>query len=179
MSNNLILYSDKISKIKSKLQIEGVTLKDTKIRLCLEIKDNYNLYFNGSIDQSGNSLIEVPALKNLEGNIGLAHIEVVADSTFFEPYKTNFEIKQSKKVMVNEFLNVTEEEKSKSKIPEMNFKIEIENEDDFIPPKLIDEKIIEKEIPLSSTPRRRPSKKSLKDSEIETNFLTFSEFFEK
>lgn len=100
----LTLYNDANEKFKYKLTLEGARMEETFSRLCLEFESGENLYFKGKLDQYGNCIVDIKALKNFEGG-GVAKIEVIAENTFFTIHEMPFEVK--KKVIVK--LNKIEE----------------------------------------------------------------------
>lgn len=95
-------YQDKTENFIIKdIRVTGASLSKTKARLVLE-NEEYNLIFNGEIDESGRCVIPVPKLKilseNLKGNLKLEVI--VEDDSIFTPYEDTFEIGISRKVTV-------------------------------------------------------------------------------
>lgn len=94
-------YTDKQEVFECKLDLQGAKLTDSKARLVLE-SSNYNLLFYGTIDESGKCKIPVKKLKNLlsEVDSGNVKLEVIAEDTFFEPWKDTYNVKTDKKVTV-------------------------------------------------------------------------------
>jgi len=84
-----------------KLDLEGAKLTDSKVRLVLE-SDNYNLLFYGTINENGKCQIPVKRLKSLlqESDTGKVKLEVIAEDTYFEPWKDTYSVETSKKVTV-------------------------------------------------------------------------------
>jgi hypothetical protein len=114
--NSLTLYQDKTEKMKFKLMVEGVSINNTKSRLCLELESGENLYFNGNINNNGECEINIPALKNYNGK-GRAYIEVIAESSYFRLNEMNvnidkkLDIKLESLSLSNNFSNVNESTK--------------------------------------------------------------------
>jgi hypothetical protein len=95
-------YQDKTEDFIIKdIRVTGASLSKTKARLVLE-NEEYNLVFNGEIDESGRCVIPVPKLKILSENLkGNLKVEVIVeDDSIFVPYKDTFEIGVSRKVTV-------------------------------------------------------------------------------
>jgi len=99
-------YTDKQEVFECKLDLEGASLSSSKARLVLESK-TYNLMFYGEIDSSGKCTIPVHRLKNLlaETDTGNVKLEVIAEDTFFEPWKDQYSVETSKKVTVEVLSN--------------------------------------------------------------------------
>ena len=97
----LKLYTDKSEIFECNVALEGVDIKDSKIRAILKFDDK-NLMIEGKIKSGGKGEIIFPKLKGLtkEGQKGTMELEVIADDAYFQPYEENFEIKVSKKAIV-------------------------------------------------------------------------------
>jgi len=108
----LKLYTDKKELFECNVALEGVNIKDSKIRAILKFDDK-NLMIEGQIKSGGKGEIIFPKLKGLteEGNKGKMELEVIAEDAYFQPYEEDFEVSVSKKVTV-EVLN-KEEQKPK------------------------------------------------------------------
>ena len=105
------VYRDKPETFSCDIELEGANLNDTTVRLILETKD-WNLVFNGEIDQNGKATIPIKKLSLFEeGELGTIRMEVVAEGTLFVPWEEKFKVKLSKKVMVKF---------NESKVPEKN-----------------------------------------------------------
>lgn len=102
-------YTDKTELFECNIKLQGAKLKDSKTRLILE-SDDFNLMFHGSIDASGKCTIPIKKLKSLmtENTTGNVKLEVIAEDTYFEPWTDKFEVKTSKKVMVEVKSNTKE-----------------------------------------------------------------------
>ena len=95
------LFTDKAELFECDIKIEGATLSNSTARLVVETND-YSLMFNGKINSSGKCTIPIKKLKGLidESSKGNIRLEVIADDTYFIPWKSEFEINASKKVTV-------------------------------------------------------------------------------
>lgn len=111
---HLTLYNDANEKFKYKLTLEGAKIEDTSSRLCLEFDSGENIYFKGKLDQAGNCIVNIKALKHFEGK-GNAKIEVIADKTYFTIHEMPFEVKKKVDVKFESVNN--------------DFDLEIENEE--------------------------------------------------
>lgn len=95
------LFTDKPEVFECNIKLEGASLKNSQARLIIETED-INLLFNGSITSDGKCTIPIKKLKGLlesttEGQIKL---EVIAEDTYFTPWKSNFRVEASKKLTV-------------------------------------------------------------------------------
>ena len=95
------LYTDKTEIFECKVKIDGASLSNSKARLIIESED-LNLLFNGKIDEQGNCKIPIKRLKGIlpESMKGEIKLEVIADDTYFIPWKSEFSVDASKKVVV-------------------------------------------------------------------------------
>ena len=111
------LFTDKSELFECSIALEGASLKKSKARLVVET-DSYSLLFKGKIDSNGNCKIPIRKLKGLieENTQGNIRLEVIAEDTFFVPWKNNFKVDASKKVTV-------EVKKSQSKTPIVEAKV--------------------------------------------------------
>lgn len=91
----LLIYKNKPEVFNCQFKIEGVDIEDTQVRLCLEFDNNKNMFFYGTLDESGNCEIAIPALQEIKQTSGKMTIEAIADSTYFKVYETDVEIKSS------------------------------------------------------------------------------------
>ena len=95
------LFTDKPEVFECNIKLEGASLKNSQARLIIETED-INLLFNGSITSDGKCTIPIKKLKglldsNTEGQIKL---EVIAEDTYFTPWKSSFQVEASKKLTV-------------------------------------------------------------------------------
>jgi len=95
------LFTDKTELFECDIKIEGASLSNSTARLVVETND-YSLMFNGKIDKLGKCVIPIRKLKGLidEASKGNIRLEVIAEDTYFTPWKSEFEINASKKVTV-------------------------------------------------------------------------------
>ena len=95
------LFTDKSELFECDIKIEGSSISKSKARLVVETND-YSLMFNGKISSDGKCQIPIRKLKGLidENSKGNIRLEVIAEDTYFIPWKSNFEINASKKVTV-------------------------------------------------------------------------------
>tara|TARA_R100001594_G_C3984020_1_gene250756 strand:- start:149 stop:712 length:564 start_codon:yes stop_codon:yes gene_type:complete len=95
------LFTDKSELFECDIKIEGASLSNSTARLVVETND-YSLMFNGKINGSGKCEIPIRKLKGLidESSKGNIRLEVIAEDTYFTPWKSEFEIQASKKVTV-------------------------------------------------------------------------------
>ena len=95
------LFTDKTELFECDIKIEGASLSNSTARLVVETND-YSLMFNGKINSSGKCEIPIRKLKGLidESSKGNIRLEVIAEDTYFTPWKSDFEINSSKKVTV-------------------------------------------------------------------------------
>ena len=95
------LFTDKTELFECNISLEGASLKKSKARLVIETKE-YSLLFNGTISNGGKCEIPIRKLKGLidEDTTGNIRLEVIAEDTFFTPWKSDFEVDVSKKVTV-------------------------------------------------------------------------------
>ena len=95
------LFTYKNELFECSIKLQGASLKKSKARLVVETQD-YSLLFNGTISNSGKCEIPIKKLKGLidEDITGNIRLEVIAEDTFFTPWKSEFEVETSKKVTV-------------------------------------------------------------------------------
>ena len=95
------LFTDKAELFECDIKIEGTSLSKSTARLVVETSD-YSLMFNGKISSNGKCEIPVKKLRGLidENSKGNIRLEVIAEDTYFIPWKSEFEVDASKKVTV-------------------------------------------------------------------------------
>ena len=95
------LFTDKSELFECSIKLQGASLSKSKARLVVETQE-YSLLFNGTISKSGKCEIPIRKLKGLidEDTSGNIRLEVIAEDTFFTPWKSDFEVETSKKVRV-------------------------------------------------------------------------------
>ena len=94
------LYTDRQELFEAKIDVSGASLEQSTCRILVE-SDNWNLVFNGEINEDGNVKIPIKKLKALfkDGDTGTIKLEVIADDTYFTPWESDFKINTSKKVV--------------------------------------------------------------------------------
>jgi len=95
------LFTDKTELFECNIKLEGASLKNSQARLIIESED-VNLLFKGQITSDGKCIIPIKKLKGLlEGNTrGEIKLEVIAEDTYFTPWKSEFVVEASKKLTV-------------------------------------------------------------------------------
>ena len=95
------LFTDKTELFECNIKLEGASLKNSQARLIIESED-VNLLFKGQITSDGKCIIPIKKLKGLlEGNTrGEIKLEVIAEDTYFTPWKSEFIVEASKKLTV-------------------------------------------------------------------------------
>jgi hypothetical protein len=95
------LFTDKTELFECNIKLEGASLKNSQARLIIESED-INLLFKGQITTDGKCIIPIKKLKGLlEGNTkGEIKLEVIAEDTYFTPWKSEFIVEASKKLTV-------------------------------------------------------------------------------
>jgi hypothetical protein len=95
------LYTDKAELFECDIKIDGASLNKSTARLVVETSD-YSLMFNGKISKDGKCQIPIRKLKGLidESTTGNIRLEVIAEDTYFTPWKSDFDVKASKQVTV-------------------------------------------------------------------------------
>jgi len=98
---NLELDQDK--NFECFLKVQGTSLKKSKINLVIEANE-LDIKFRGSINESGKVTIPIKKLSNvLDENVtGKLYIEVIAEDTYFVPFKSDYTTSFSKKVTLSE-----------------------------------------------------------------------------
>jgi len=95
------LFTDKTELFECNIKLEGASLKNSQARLIIESED-INLLFKGQITPEGKCIIPIKKLKGLlEGNTkGEIKLEVIAEDTYFTPWKSEFVVEASRKLTV-------------------------------------------------------------------------------
>lgn len=111
-------YNDKSKLFECNLSIDGADVDETSARLVLQFPNNRNLLFYGNVDRNGKCEVKIPALRELKESKGKAILEVIAESTYFESWSDDFELKASKTVVVEmiEPKKIVESEEVKPKV---------------------------------------------------------------
>ena len=100
MTNKVTFFRDTGNLFKCNVKIEGASLNESRARLVLLFENGTNLLFNGTINSDGVCEVTFPALKEVKSSTGDALLEIIADSTYFESWKSNFDVKTRKNVTV-------------------------------------------------------------------------------
>jgi hypothetical protein len=109
------LYTDKNNTFKCKVAIEGANESSALTRLIIE-GENYNLMFEGSI-KDNICEVNIGKFKNTDNfkSKGSMRLEVIADDTYFTPWKSEYTVEQARTVVVE----VIEEKKSSKPLVEV------------------------------------------------------------
>ena len=120
------LFTDKTELFECDIKIEGTSLSKSSARLVVETSD-YSLMFNGKITSDGKCQIPIRKLKGLidESSKGNIRLEVIAEDTYFTPWKSKFEVNASKKVTVEVKSQSNKKVIKENKIQVSNVKQEI------------------------------------------------------
>ena len=118
------LFTDKTELFECNISLQGASLKKSKARLVIETPE-YSLLFNGNISNSGKCEIPIKKLKGLidENTTGNIRLEVIAEDTFFTPWKSEFEVDTSKKVTVE-----VKSQTTKKPIVEARVKVDVKGD---------------------------------------------------
>tara|TARA_R110002126_G_scaffold37488_3_gene113048 strand:+ start:909 stop:1499 length:591 start_codon:yes stop_codon:yes gene_type:complete len=118
------LFTDKQETFTADIKLEGASLTNSFARLIVE-SDDWNLVFNGDINNKGRVNIPIKKLKQIfeSGTTGTMKLEVVADDTYFSPWNSDFEVETSKQVTVE----VKTQNKPKLQEKSIKPKITVEN----------------------------------------------------
>lgn len=98
--SSVVFYKDSADTFECDVKIEGASYGKSKTRLVLEFKDR-TLMFPGFIKE-GHVSIGIPKLTDINDEGGKAILEVIADSTYFEAWTSDFELKNKKSVAIAE-----------------------------------------------------------------------------
>jgi len=95
------LFTDKTEVFECNIKLEGASLKNSQARLIIESED-VNLMFEGTINKDGKCSIPIKKLKGLleDSTSGQIKLEVIAEDTYFTPWKSDFIVEASRKVTV-------------------------------------------------------------------------------
>jgi len=114
------LYTDKNNTFKCKVAIEGANENTSLARLVIE-GENHNLMFDGNIKE-GICEIKIGKFKNFDNfkSKGQVKLEVIADDTYFTPWKSEYTLEQSKVVTV-EMVEEKEDSKPLVEVKEVSY----------------------------------------------------------
>lgn len=139
-------YKDKATLFEFKINVEGAELEDTFARVILE-NNNRKYLFEGTI-KDGVCSIDLPALKEFkETSNSKLKVEVVADTSYFVPYTSEYELKESKKIVVEMISRTAEAKKPKVIVEAINTPV-VKVENKKIEKKIIKETFEDKFIKL-------------------------------
>jgi len=95
------LYTDKQEIFECKISLQGASLREATSRVIVKT-DKLNLMFEGTIDNYGNCKIPIKKLSGLlgEGDKGTIKLEVIAEDTYFQPWKSAFVVDRSRRMTV-------------------------------------------------------------------------------
>ena len=95
-------YRDKENIFECNVAVDGASLSDTRARLILTFENGLTTLYEGTVKVSGECEINVPPIKEklTESETGTAKLEVIAESTVFEPWTSDFSLTRSKNVTV-------------------------------------------------------------------------------
>lgn len=124
------LFTDKAELFECDIKIKGASLSNSIARLVVETND-YSLMFNGKINSSGKCEIPIRKLRGLidETSKGNIRLEVIAEDTFFTPWKSEFEVNASKQVTVEVISQSNKKVIKENKVQVSNIKQQITNKD--------------------------------------------------
>jgi hypothetical protein len=92
-------FKDKKRIFECTISVEGASINETSARLLLDF-GNQTLMFRGQVTSDGRCTIEVPPIRNMNESNGKAILEVISESSLFEAWEAEFELKESKTVKV-------------------------------------------------------------------------------
>jgi len=138
------LYTDKNNTFQCKITLEGASESTALARLIIE-GEHHNLMFDGKI-KNGLCEVNIGQFKNFDNfkSKGKIKLEVIADDVCFTPWKSEYNIKQNKKVVaeVNEKTSSKQRVKStKDSYIRYTPKTEVENHGEKILEMLVKERV--------------------------------------
>lgn len=100
---------DTAKNFECTLKIQGASLNKSKVNLVIESND-MDIRCRGTITEKGKVNIPVKKLKGIleENSKGKMYLEVIAEDSYFTPYKTDYITEVSKKVNLKENVKITE-----------------------------------------------------------------------
>ena len=104
-----IITLDTAKNFECTLKIQGASLNKSKVNLVIESND-MDIRCRGTITEKGKVSIPVKKLKGIleENSKGKMYLEVIAEDSYFTPYKTDYITEVSKKVNLKENVKITE-----------------------------------------------------------------------
>ena len=116
--DKITIYKNKGEVFECQFKIEGASIDETTVRLCLEFSNNKNMFFYGTIQEDGTCNLEIPVLKEIGNQQGKMIIEAIADATYFILYEAEVELKNSVEV------SIVKKPTVESRKPKTNIKLE-------------------------------------------------------
>ncbi len=103
-----ILQIDQDKMFECHLKVQGTSLNKSKISLVVENGD-MDMRFRGNVSEHGKVSIPIKNLKSMltEGIRGQIYLEVIADNTYFVPFKSEYITEIARKVTLNESVQLT------------------------------------------------------------------------
>ena len=103
------LELDQDKNFECSLKVQGTSIKKSKVNLVIE-SDDIDFKFKGTINENGKVTIPIKKLKNIlsENSTGNLYLEVIADDTYFVPFKSEYVTEVSKKITLDESVTLTE-----------------------------------------------------------------------
>lgn len=94
------VYLDDKEIFEAKVSIKGASIAESKCRMILETED-WNFVFEGTLQSDGTCSIPIKKMDGFlkEGQVGTLKMEVIADNTYFVPWKDEFETQYRKAVV--------------------------------------------------------------------------------
>lgn len=94
------LYTDKNNTFKCKVKVEGASESNALARLIIE-GETHNLMFEGKL-RDNVCEVNIGKFKNFDNfkSRGYVKLEIIADDTYFTPWKSEYEVEQSKNVVI-------------------------------------------------------------------------------
>ena len=104
-----IITLDTAKNFECTVKIQGASLNKSKVNLVIESND-MDIRCRGTITEKGKVSIPVKKLKGIleENSKGKMYLEVIAEDSYFTPYKTDYITELSKKVNLKENVKITE-----------------------------------------------------------------------
>jgi len=95
------IYTDKQENFICEINLTGASLNNAKSRIIVS-SDNLNLMFEGKVGTDGKCKVPINKLAGIlpVGTTGDIKLEVIAEDTYFEPWKSKFIVEASKQITV-------------------------------------------------------------------------------
>lgn len=139
------LYTDKNNTFKCKVKVEGASESTAMARLIIE-GETHNLMFEGKLHE-GVCEVNIGKFKNFDNfkSRGFVKLEVIADDTYFTPWKSEYTVEQSRNVVI-EVIEEKKDLKPLVEITEISYikdevKVNSENHGEKVYKKLMRENI--------------------------------------